>query len=374
VKVLVLDQFSELGGAQACLLMALEAMRARGWQIAVGLAGNGPLFCRVRELGCAAFPISCGPLGLGRKSLADAARFLTQTPRLARELRGYANRFSPDFVYVNGPRILPATALAGLRLPVLFHAHSYLPPGAPRTLAGEALRRLRASVIACCRFVADVWKPFAPTDRLSVIYNGVPGPPVSAATRDAAQPKIGCIGRISPEKGQLEFVAAAAIIHRALPEVRFAVHGAPMFSPDASRYCDQVHAAARHLPIEFPGWNRDVYQALSSLDLLLVPSAPTEATTRVIPEAFAAGVPVIAFASGGIPEVIDHGLTGFLVNSVEEMAACAIDLLSADPARLCSIARAAREEWQARFTPERYQSQLMEAVEAASITRVILRP
>jgi len=367
VKVLVLDQFSELGGAQACLLMALEAMRARGWQVAAGLAGKGPLFCRVRDLGCAAFPISCGPLGLGAKSLADGARFLIQTPQLAREVRAYAHRFGPDLVYVNGPRILPAVALAGLRLPVVFHSHSYLPPGMPRTLAGEALRRLRASVVACCRFVAEVWGPFIAPGRLTVIYNGVPDPPVHTAPRRSPQLKIGSIGRISPEKGQLEFVAAAAAIHRALPEARFAVYGAPIFSQDAGRYCDRVRAAARDLPIEFPGWTPHVYQALASLDLLLVPSAPTEATPRVIPEAFAAGVPVIAFPSGGIPEVIDHGRTGFLVDNVEEMAACAIDLLSGDRARVCSITSAESEEWQARFTPERYQAQLMEAVAAARV-------
>ena len=368
MKILALDQFSEIGGAQACLLTGLDAMRARGWQVAVGLPGSGPLFCRARELGCAAFRINCEPLSLGRKSFADAARFLVQTPRLAREIRSYAHRFEPDLLYVNGPRLLPALALASLRAPALFHAHSYLPPGMPRTVAAEGLRRLHASVVACCRFVAEIWKPVTLPGRVSVIYNGVPGPPEHGTARDSRQPKIGCIGRISPEKGQLEFVAAAAAINRARPEVRFAIYGTPLFSRDGARYHDQVRAAAGSLPIEFPGWVPNVYPALSQLDLLLVPSGPSEATTRVIPEAFAAGIPVIAFASGGIPEIIEHGRTGFLVNSVDEMAACAVALLWGDPARRCSIIQAAREQWQARFTTERYQSTVMEAVKGATFT------
>jgi glycosyltransferase involved in cell wall biosynthesis len=364
VKILVLDQYSQLGGAQACLLTGLEAMRAGGWPVAVGLPGNGPLFCRARELGCATFVINCGPLSLGNKSLADATRFLIQTPRLARKIRSHAHDFGPDLVYVNGPRLLPAVPLAALRVPVLFHAHSYLPLGMPRTLAAEALRRVGASVVGCCRFVANIWKPAA-AGRISVIYNGVAGPREHVAVRNSTQPKIGCIGRVSPEKGQLEFVAAAAAIHRAQPGARFAVYGAPMFSGD-TRYRDQVQAAAGSLPIEFPGWIPDVYRALAELDLLLVPSAPAEATTRVILEAFAAGVPVIAFASGGIPEVIEHGRTGLLVNSVDEMAACAIALLWGEAARRCSITRSAREAWQSRFTTGRYQSQLLEAVKVAA--------
>jgi len=368
VRVLVLDQFSEIGGAQACLLTGLEAMRARGWDVAVGLPGNGPLFCRARELGCASFRVTCGPLSLGSKSFADAARFLVQTPHLAREIRTYAERFGPDLLYVNGPRLLPAVALACLRAPVLFHAHSYLPSGMARTLAAEALRRLSASVVTCCCFVAEVWKPVPPPGRVSVIYNGVAGPPEDGTARDSEQPRIGCIGRISPEKGQLEFVAAAAAIHRTRPEVRFGIYGAPLFSPDGARYHDRVRAAAVSLPIEFPGWVPNVYQALSQLDLLLVPSSPTEATPRVIPEAFAAGVPVIAFTSGGIPEIVEHGRTGFLVNSVDERAAVALALLWGEPADRRLIIRAAREEWQARFTVERYQSQLLEAVEAAMLS------
>jgi glycosyltransferase involved in cell wall biosynthesis len=48
----------------------------------------------------------------------------------------------------------------------------------------------------------------------------------------------------------------------------------------------------------------------------------------VILEAYAAGIPVIAFRSGGIPEVLEHGITGYLVDSTEEMARIAIDCLA----------------------------------------------
>jgi glycosyltransferase involved in cell wall biosynthesis len=234
-----------------------------------------------------------------------------------------------------------------------------------RRVAGEGLRRLPAWVVACCHFVAECWKPFVESGGISVIFNGVVGPS-EIQRRHSSEPKIGCIGRMSPEKGQMEFVAAAAAIHRALPKSRFAIYGAPLFSRDAVRYDQQVRAASRGLPIEFPGWAANVYEALAEIDVLLVPSGSGEATTRVIPEAYAAGVPVIAFASGGIPEVIQHDRTGFLVRSAEEMAGCTIDLLSGSRERLCSISQAARNAWETRFTPECFQLRLLAAMKAAA--------
>ncbi len=106
-------------------------------------------------------------------------------------------------------------------------------------------------------------------------------------------------------------------------------------------------------------------RAWPELDLLLVPSAGHEATTRVILEAFAAGLPVIAFPSGGIPEVVDDGVTGLLAKNVEEMAGLAVELLTGDAGRLISMARAAQESWARRFTLERYQREILQAIEAA---------
>ena len=367
MKLLLLDQFSDLGGAQQNLLELLPAIRDAGWSALIGLPGDGALFDRARALGFETARISCGPYRSGPKSPADLARFLGGTPRLAFQIRRLAARSAATLVFVNGPRLLPAAALAGLDCPVVFHSHSYLASGPQRRIVGEALRRLDAWVIGQCEFVAAAWRPFVRPERLSVIYNGVSAPCPSHSPNPARSLRVACIGRISPEKGQREFVAAASLIHQSLPECRFVIYGSPLFDdPAAQHYAAQVRAAAARLPIDFPGWVEDIPAALSQLDLLLVPSAGFEATTRVILEAFAAGVPVIAFPSGGIPEVIEDGVNGFLAPTPEEMAHRAIALLTTGAAS--AISRNARETWARRFNLDRYCRQVLDIIESAATT------
>ena len=370
MRLLLLDQFSDPGGAQQGLLEFLPAVRERGWSALVGMPGEGALFQRVRDLGFDAARVRCGPYRSGGKSLTDAARFAAGTPVLAAQIRSLANRANAQLVYVNGPRLLPAVAWAGLRQPVIFHSHSHIFPGAVRRLAGMALRRCGAWVVGSCRFVADPWRPFVPEERVSVIYNGVAGPaePPRPRSHGSRAPTIACLGRIAPEKGQREFVAAASLIRRSLPECRFAIFGAALFAEaGAQRYDAEVRAAGAREGVEFPGWVSDIYSVLDKIDLLLVPSAAHEATTRVILEAYAAGVPVIAFRSGGIPEVIDHGRAGWLADSVQEMAQLAVDLLRRDAQSLADVSRQAREAWCGNFTLERYHRQLFEALERAAL-------
>ena len=367
MRILFLDQFSDPGGAQQVLLELLPAIRRRGWEALVGMPGEGDLFRRVRSLGFEACPVTCGPYRSGKKSPVDTIRLMAQLPRLALEIRDLAQRIRPDLVYINGPRLLPAATLAALRAPVLFHSHSYVLPGAARQLAGAALRDLRASIVGSCRFVAGLWRGFVPAPRISVIYNGVQAPAGGLRRRLARGYSVGCIGRISPEKGQREFVAAAAAIFGALPNTRFVIYGAPLFAdPEAVRYHEEVRAAAAGLPIEFAGWVDDVGAALSSLDLLLAPSFPYEATPRVIMEAFAADVPVMAFPSGGIPELIDHDRTGFLAASAGEMARRVIELLTDDRDRLVAVSGAAGEVGRTRFNIQRFHREVLDAIESAA--------
>ncbi len=367
MNLLILDQFSDVGGAQQGILDLLPAIRSQGWRALVGLPGDGPLFDRVREMGFDAEPIVCGPYTSGSKSLADAGRFLVGTPRLARQVHKLADRMGAHLIYVNGPRLLPGASLAALRAPVVFHAHSFLFPGTVRQLAGRALRQMKASVIASCHFVGDPWLPYAGAGRVKVIYNGVKAGGIAGARLPGAPLAVGCVGRIAPEKGQLEFIQVARMIRRVLPGCRFGIFGAALFSePASSRYAEEVRAAASQVDVALHGWAPDPYAVLEKLDLLLVPSAGHEATTRVILEAFAVGVPVIAFRSGGIPEVVHDGVNGFLVRSADEMAERSVELLSGDPARAAEISRAARESWSHQFTLEGYRAHLVTALRHAA--------
>jgi glycosyltransferase involved in cell wall biosynthesis len=357
MNVLLLDQYSEPGGAQQALSNLLPGLRERGWAAVVGLPGAGALVDQIKSAGFPVEPIVCGPFSCGHKSGADLVRFAKQLPALARQIRKLAQ--SADVVYVNGPRLLPAVAMAGISAPVVFHSHSYLPSGAIRRMTGQAIRRMRARTIANCEHVAEVWRPYGVTE---VVYNGV--------ADTAAPPRrngltLACIGRIAQEKGQLEFVEAARLVRRVRDDCRFIIYGAPLFRDRASeRYFQEVQTRAAGLPVEFAGWMPDPSAAFAAIDLLLAPSTAMEATTRVILEAYSAGVPVVAFASGGIPEVVEHGVSGVLVRSVEEMASAALELMR-DPARRQAMSAAARACWERRFTLDRYRAAVAAAIERA---------
>ena len=233
--------------------------------------------------------------------------------------------------------------------------------------AGLALERARAAMVASCRFVAEPLLAYSGDRGIRIVYNGVRRIVLPPRNRDSGEFRIGVIGRIALEKGQADFLRAARILHHAAPQCRYIICGGPLFSnPEAMRYCAFLEELATGLPVEFTGWTDDVESVLGSLDLLAVPSAALDATPRVILEAFAAGVPVVAFASGGIPEIVEDGVTGFLVGQ-RTPKALALAMLDAveSPDRMREVAACARKKACTEFSLERYRRQMLDAMEAA---------
>jgi glycosyltransferase involved in cell wall biosynthesis len=228
------------------------------------------------------------------------------------------------------------------------------------------LRRMRARVIANCRFVT---RPLGLGDAVSVIFNGVADHGRARMARPDAEALIGIVGRIGPEKGQAEFLRAAALVVKTGLPCRFLVCGSARTGDAASeRYAEEVRHLAAGLPVEFTGWRPDVGDVLARLDLLVVPSRANEATTRVIPEAFSAGVPVVAARAGGIPEIVDHGQTGWLVDSTEPetLALALASALRRPRGDLRAMGIRARKAWQDRFRLERWRVSVLEVIERAA--------
>ena len=348
MKILFVEQFSELGGGQRNLLDLLPAVIERGWKATVAAPGSGPLLDQARAAGAETAALPLGKYSDGRKTAGEAAQFGLDTIRTARWLA----QSDAGLISVGGARALPAIALAGRRRRVVFQAQHFMTDSRALGMTRWAIRRASATVVANSIHVASLYA--APR----VVYNGVPEIPFRR--REFKKPwRIGLIGRIAPMKGQTDFLRAAALI----PNARFVICGSPMFSPPG--YVEEVMRLAAGLPVEFLGWRDDVAAVLSGLDLLAVPSTSAEATTRVILEAFSAGVPVVAYAAGGIPEIIRDSMNGFLVPQCTPEA-LARRILEASSHDLPAIAARARADWERRFTVARYRDEMMRVLEKES--------
>ena len=364
MRLLILDQFSDMGGAQRCLADLMPALLDAGWDIQVLLPGPGPLVDALTEQQVPVRFLRCGPYSAGRKTMRDIVRFVGDYRAMIPTISDAVRSHNADLVYVNGPRLLPAAARACGRTPILFHSHSYLDTRYLVSIIGRELRRTRAGVIASSRFVATPWMRYATPRRVTVIYNGVPE--ISFRPKPAPEDRpwrIGVIGRIASEKGQLEFVRAAQQLTRTGLHAEYFIHGAPLWS--APDYLTAVRSAAAGLNIHFAGWSSSIGSVLHDLDLLVAPSPAAESTTRVVLEAFSAGTPVIAFASGGIPEVVQHRRNGFLA-PVATSGALAETVRSVlmNPDALPRITACARLDWEERYQVTRYCSEVMDSMEA----------
>jgi len=120
---------------------------------------------------------------------------------------------------------------------------------------------------------------------------------------------FGTVGRLAPTKGQIYLVRAFKKVKEALPSVEL------IFVGDG-RLRNQLEEQAAKTPyvdsIHFLGRRNDVPESLKAMDIFVFPSI-AEGLPLALMEAMAAGIPCIASAAGGIPEMIANRETGFLV-------------------------------------------------------------
>ncbi len=157
---------------------------------------------------------------------------------------------------------------------------------------------------------------------------------------------IGTIGRLAEVKQQAVLIRAFAKILPAFPAARLMLVGDGPLRAELEELAQSVGVAST---VIFTGYQPNPERYLAALDIFVLPSR-AEAMPLVIPEAWAAGRPVIASRVGGIPELIEDGKTGFLVESgdVNELAARLQSLLT-DPQRARELGRAGRALACAKF-------------------------
>jgi glycosyltransferase involved in cell wall biosynthesis len=360
MRVLFVDQFSDFGGAQLSLRDVMDEGAERGWEAWFAAPGNGGLFKYCRTSGITAHSLQAGAYRHGSKSPWDMTRYVFDMARSAKSVSEIVRQNRIDLVYVNGPRILAAAA--GVRCPLVFHLHSVLDKTYSRGLVRWMLGRSRATVIAASQFVARPLRTGLGEGSVRVIYNGVRDFGFVPRPRERRTRKVGIVGRIAPEKGQLDLIRAMAIVTDKGHDVQFIIVGAPLFSGPA--YAARVREAAVGARVEFRGWTDDVASILGEIDILAAPSSGVECSPRILLEAFSAGTPMVAYPSGGIPELVRDGATGLLTaRAGADHLAVAIERLLTDPDLMAKVSTNGRREWESRFQVGRFRSEVAEIVE-----------
>lgn len=211
------------------------------------------------------------------------------------------------------------TALRGMAIPLVSSVHSLFEPGT-RWLRDEGknvarLPRILSQNSSCITTVSQAVKSSlvlhgVQPDQIDVIYTGVPQPPINRQVHVSDPPTIGFIGRLSPEKGPDLLLAAGAFLRERLPDLHFNL----CFVGDGSQRSElenYAHALGIADRCKFLGFLPDPYKEMSRFCMLAVPSRQ-EGLSLTILEAMSMRLPIVAFAVGGIPELLDHEKTGML--------------------------------------------------------------
>ncbi len=298
-------------------------------------------------------------------------------------LAGLCRHVQPGLIHAHGFKAamltLPASAI--YRYPVVVTVHNFLAYPAksffPESFFNGALRRID-SLMSRYITVSDALRRFLidcgiEPARIKTIYNGVPGvfgepgfvslmrgylkpPPWEKKTAGSEVIHIGTVGRLVPQKGMDIFIQAAARLASTCPRgrLRFYIAGD---GPERERLEKLSHSLGLQDLVTFKGKILNMDAFLSALDIFVLASR-SEGLSYSLLEAAAAQLPIVAAASGGIPEIITHGKTGLLVPPDNSTAlAWAIARLVVQPQIRIKLGTAAVEEVKRRFTEQKMLAQ-----------------
>ena len=374
LNIAFVSHASVLNGAPISLVELVEELLRKfpACSASVGFPVPGPILDKYDLSGADIFFYGSG---FGGREI------LVTRPKIKKNLQRRFEKKRVDLVIANSLESFRAVQAASeLRIPVIWMIHELMTAYRGR----RELPDMRSAAQLADRLVFNSRRSLALSSELGdgigeksgVIYPGVRIPdkiPDRRSVRNELGLELeglllGSIGDICPQKGYESLVRAFAIISRSYPSARLLIIGRTpeRYREFQSRLVDLCRELDLGERVEFAGEKMDLTRWIGALDLLIHPSW-SESFGRVIVEALAREVPVVAARSGGAEEIMANGETGFLVpvEDPEALAGAAIRMISdQDQARAMAIR--GRAEVMERYTIARTAMELEEEIKRVS--------
>lgn len=209
-----------------------------------------------------------------------------------------------------------------------------------------------------------------PADRVVTVHDGIDverviDVPATDAHKELwlppRSPLVGNVAALVPHKGQRFLVEAALRVARAMPDVVFLVFGEGQLRQALQH---QIKTLGLEQCVRLVGFRPDVLSLMKSLDVFAM-SSVTEGLGTAVLDAMAASLPVVGTSAGGIPEAVEHGVTGLVVPPEHpgELADALLTTLR-DPALRARFGAAGLARVRAHFTVDRMVDETAAAYEA----------
>jgi glycosyltransferase involved in cell wall biosynthesis len=357
----------------------------RGGQNQVLLTVNG-----LREIGQRAALVA-HPDGELRKRAAEGLELVPLAPKsemdltAAWRLNRVIKRLKPDIIHAHDAHGVAVASLA-LSLGTSLRSASIIEPPLVVSrrvdfhLRHNSFSRWKHRQVDCFIAASEAIRKMLVADgvaeeRTVTVHEGIDvehvgaAPPVNvhqAFFLPHGAPVVGNIAALVPHKGQRHLIEAAHLVVQKMPDVRFVILGEGELREPLERVIKE-YRLEKHVLL--PGFRTDVLGCLKRFDLFVM-SSVTEGLGTSLLDAMACSRPIVATTAGGIPEVVEDGVTGMLVPPRDHAAlADAILSLIGDPKRRQTMGDAGFARVNEKFTVER-----MIAGTAAVYARVAGRP
>ena len=346
----------------------------RGGQNQVLLTVNG-----LRSIGERA-ALAAHPHGELRRRAAEGLELIPMAPRTEMDLTAawrfsrVIKRLAPDVIHAHDPH---GVAMASLALSL---GSSTAQGRAPRLVAsrrvdfhlkGNSFSRWKYRQVDCFVAASEAIRRMlvgdgVPAEQTVTVHEGIDVehvlaiPPVNVHETfflPHQAPIVGNVAALVPHKGQRHLIEAAHLVVQKVPDARFVILGEGELREHLERLVRDYHLEKHVL---LPGFRVDVLGCLKGFDLFVM-SSVTEGLGTSLLDAMACSKAIVATRAGGIPEVVEDGVTGTLVEPRDHhaMADAIVELLSSD-AKRDAMATAGFARVQERFTVERMVAQTAE--------------
>ena len=397
IRVACVSVSAALGGSEWVLLDFASRAQASGIDATVVLPKAGPLGDALAAVGV---PVVIAPANAALLEMTQRAML---TPDgLLRFGRGIA-RWSGEIA-----RALQPLTPAGERAPLLYsngfkahlacalvrgHRHVWHLHEFPPDRLAIAWRALSAALpdarIANSEAVAAAWE-MSGLARPSVVANGVDLARFAPAPKswwihdqlglDHGARLIGMPAVFARWKGHLKVVEAFERAATRLDDVHLVLVGGPIYDTTAEKgYAEELVRRVRRSSsggtkaeplsdrIHFLKFHPEPWRLYPEFDLVVHFSTRPEPFGRVIAEAMASGVPVIAADAGGPREIVEDGVTGWRVppGDVQALAAKMVEMMQADGRPMGAAARQAAEQ---RFSADRFAREVAQVLRRVATT------